>query len=151
MKTRPEITAKHPSVSPQKNELFYGLVLEKLGVNFMDEQKIQNLSEDNLVEISDRNTGKGEILEQLKYNQAEGLTLTAGDLDANQYQAEVDGEEAVGGLTPTPEQSIVDDLATATGIETDDNKPLGVRDRLEQWDEQRWELEPDSAESPIIK
>ncbi|WP_013320746.1 DUF6335 family protein [Gloeothece verrucosa] len=112
----------------------------------MDEPTIYNLSQDNLLEIDDDNTGTESLFEESEYIEEEGMTLTANDLDANHYQAEVAGEEAVGGLTPTPEQSIVEDLAVATGVQTDDNKPLRVRDRLEQRDEQRWELDPDSAE-----
>lgn len=112
----------------------------------MDEQTIYNLSQDNLLEIEDDNTGDEAIYQESDYIEEDGMTITANDIDANHYQAEVTGEEAVGGLSPTPEQSIVEDIATATGVATDDNKPLRVRDNLEKRDDQRWELDPDSAE-----
>lgn len=72
--------------------------------------------------------------------------LTGGDLDANQYQAEVVGEEAVGGLTPTPDQSIVDELAASTGVEIQDFETLAMEDKLDERDNNRWELEPDSKD-----
>lgn len=112
----------------------------------MDEQTIYNLSQDNLLKIEDDNTGEEALEQESDYIEEDGMTITANDLDANHYQAEVAGEEAVGGLTPTPEQNIVEDVATATGVETGDNKPLRVQEKLEKRDDQRWELDPDSAE-----
>ncbi|WP_225852845.1 DUF6335 family protein, partial [Haemophilus parainfluenzae] len=42
---------------------------------------------------------------------AAGQPTTANDPDALQEQAKVVGEEAVGGTTPTPDQSDVDAIA----------------------------------------
>ncbi len=96
--------------------------------------------------ITDRNVGIGRRLETT----AEGTTLsgqvTGGDLDANLYQAEVVGEEAVGGMTPTPDQNVTEDLAAAVGIETDDRVFLRTQDMLEERDDRRWELDPMSSE-----
>lgn len=65
--------------------------------------------------------------------------------DMYDYQADVSGEEAVGGTAPTPDQDDTEELATAAGIETRDRHPIRTHDLLEQRDEQRWELDPDSA------
>lgn len=74
---------------------------------------------------------------------------TGGDMDANQYQASVSGEEAVGGLTPTPEQTVVDDLAASVGVEMEDDEPLEMLDKLNERDQNRWELDRSSAEDAV--
>lgn len=58
---------------------------------------------------AERNTGLGQIIETEQKNATIGSkSITGGDMDANTYQAEVVGEEAVGGETPTPGQNNVD-------------------------------------------
>lgn len=71
--------------------------------------------------------------------------LTGGDLETDEYQASVTGEEAVGGQTPTPAQNDVDPLGRAVGIELSDSEPLPTTEKLEERDDSRWELDPDSA------
>ncbi|NJL83661.1 MAG: hypothetical protein HC890_13190 [Chloroflexaceae bacterium] len=71
---------------------------------------------------------------------------TGGDWDANQYQAEVVGEEAVGGQTPTPGQVDVDRLGQSMGIEMRDREVVAGVDKLNRRDENRWELDPDSVD-----
>ena len=75
---------------------------------------------------------------------AAGAATTAGDPDAMQEQAKVVGEEAIGGTTPTPDQSNVDDIADAVGIETKAEQPVNVVNEMHQRDDQRYELDPDS-------
>jgi hypothetical protein len=72
--------------------------------------------------------------------------VTGGDLDDNWYQAEVVGEEAVGGQTPTPDQNVTEQLLQAMGIDTVDGELVQVKEKLERRDRLRWELEPESAE-----
>ena len=73
------------------------------------------------------------------------LTTTGGDIEADPYQAEVTGEEAVGGQTPTPGQNDVDKLGSSTGIEMSDSEALPVTEKLHARDDNRWELDRDSA------
>lgn len=73
-------------------------------------------------------------------------TLTGGDVDANPEDANTVGEEAVGGTVSTPDQDVIDELAAAVGIETDDRAYLRTADMLERRDNRRWELDPKSAE-----
>lgn len=73
-------------------------------------------------------------------------TLTGGDVDANPEDADAVGEEAVGGTVATPDQDVIDELAAAVGIETDDRAYLRTADMLEQRDNRRWELDPQSSE-----
>lgn len=72
--------------------------------------------------------------------------LTGGDVDANYEQAGVVGDEAVGGTVATPDQDVVEELAAAVGITMDDRSFLRTNDMLEQRDDRRWELEPESSE-----
>ncbi|MGB7442038.1 MAG: DUF6335 family protein [Coleofasciculaceae cyanobacterium] len=96
--------------------------------------------------IVDRNTGLGEVIEEATETMASTATTTGGDLDANQYQAKVVGEESVGGTTPTPDQNVTEQLEKAVGIEGAEKEPVQVKDTLDRRDQQRWELDPKSSE-----
>ncbi|MBE9045693.1 hypothetical protein IQ255_14975 [Pleurocapsales cyanobacterium LEGE 10410] len=96
--------------------------------------------------LADRDTGMRRTLSKLKAIRISGSDVTGGDLDDNWYQAEVVGEEAVGGQTPTPDQNVTEQLLLATGIDAADGELVQVKEKLERRDRQRWELEPDSAE-----
>ncbi|MDB9528952.1 DUF6335 family protein [Oscillatoria sp. CS-180] len=75
---------------------------------------------------------------------AAGLPTTADDPDAMEEQAKVVGEEAIGGTTPTPDQSNVDDIATAVGINNKPEHPVDVFREMQRRDDQRHELDPSS-------
>lgn len=94
----------------------------------------------------DRDTGKARIINDIREHGQEDSFVTGGDIDANLEQAEVVGEEAVGGTTPTPDQNNVDELAASVGTEVYDQEDRYATDELEQRDAQRWELEPKSSE-----
>lgn len=72
--------------------------------------------------------------------------LTGGDVDAAWDQAEMVGDEAVGGTVATPDQSIVQELGAAVGLDYDDRVFLRTNDILEERDADRWELDPTSSE-----
>jgi hypothetical protein len=76
----------------------------------------------------------------------ESAVLTGGDVDANLEQAIAEGDESVGGTAPTPDMDVVDELGRAVGLEMDDANFLHTNEVLEQRDDRRWELEPQSAE-----
>ncbi|MGK7909326.1 MAG: DUF6335 family protein [Synechococcus sp.] len=97
-------------------------------------------------DLADRDTGLGRTLRRRLEEAGAGVAPTGGDIDVNQYQAKVGGEEAVGGTTPTPDQNVVDDLADSVGIGTPDEHPLRTLRMLQQRDAHPWELEPESAE-----
>lgn len=92
------------------------------------------------------NTDGQSLAEQLNQYHEVSPKLSGDDLDAAWSQAEVAGEEAVGGTAPTPDQDIVDRLGAAVGLEMDDKTPLGTEEILELRDAKRWELEPKSSE-----
>lgn len=72
--------------------------------------------------------------------------LTGGDIDARWDQAAMVGDEAVGGTVATPDQSIVEELGDALGLDYDDGVSLQTNDILEGRDSQRWDLDPMSSE-----
>ncbi|MEC4985205.1 MAG: DUF6335 family protein [Oscillatoria sp. PMC 1068.18] len=102
--------------------------------------------DDPLAGVTSRNTGGGEIIEEATTTMAAGGEVTAGDLDANQYQAKVSGEEAVGGLTPTPDQNVTEEMQSAMGISAAETEPVQTTEKLQRRDENRWQLDPESSE-----
>lgn len=93
------------------------------------------------------NIGKGRRLqEKIDSYTDTSPELTGGDVDAAWEQAAMVGDEAVGGTAATPDQSVVDDLGAAVGLEMDDNAFLRTNEILSERDDRRWELEPMSSE-----
>lgn len=83
---------------------------------------------------------------KLKLPQCLGSGVTGGDPDDDWYQAEVVGEEAVGGENPTPDQNVTEDLLQSMGIAADENESVRTHEKLEWRDRRRWELNPESSE-----
>lgn len=96
--------------------------------------------------LSDRDLEIGRTLSKLKNRFGSGTDVTGGDLDDDWYQAEVVGEEAVGGQNPTPDQSVTEALLHSMGIDSVDGEPIETLDRLNRRDLRRWELDPSSSE-----
>lgn len=89
--------------------------------------------------------GIGKNLEALRSTLGKA-DITGGDIDDDWYQAEVVGEEAVGGQTPTPDQNITEALQKAVGISAADGDSVRTSARLEWRDRHPWQLNPESAE-----
>ena len=110
--------------------------------NFMAAEEAE-LSFDALAED---NTDQEIPLAQLKKNKIPNAVVTGGDIDDNVYQAEVVGEEAVGGQTPTPDQNVTEQLLQAMGIASVEGEVVNTKEKLERRDKWRWELDPLSSE-----
>lgn len=82
---------------------------------------------------------------QKKYN-AESPMLSGGDVDASWDQANDAGSETVSGTAVTPGQNDIDAMGEAMGLDIDRNEPLNISEQRRQKDEERWELDPASAE-----
>ncbi|MAU00191.1 MAG: hypothetical protein CL608_23875 [Anaerolineaceae bacterium] len=91
------------------------------------------------------NTGSDELHERLDEHHAKSPSLSGGDVDAAWDDANV-GEETAGGMAPTPDQDDVEEIGEAYGIEYENDEPLRTGDKLAQRDDNRWELNPESAE-----
>ena len=96
--------------------------------------------------LVDRDTGMGRTLEKLTQSGHSGFDVTGGDVDADWYQAEVVGEEAIGGQNPTPDQSVTDAILHSMGLNLRDGERVHTQDILAQRDNFRWELNPSSSE-----
>ena len=72
--------------------------------------------------------------------------LTAGDPDARWEDAYALGDEAPGGDNPTPDQTRVDEIGRALGVEYQDDQELLGGDELTERDQHRWELDPASSD-----
>ncbi|MBP5975213.1 hypothetical protein HW132_21365 [Brasilonema sp. CT11] len=92
------------------------------------------------------NIGDHKLRTQIERNSDANPELTAGDVDAAWETAADEGDEAVGGTAPTPDQDIVDELGAAVGMEMDDKAFLRTTEILDQRDDNRWELDPKSSQ-----
>jgi hypothetical protein len=113
---------------------------EEIG-RYTDDQAIQESLDDQ----QERYTGHNELYERLTEHNATSPTLSGGDVDAAWDEANV-GEETAGGMAPTPDQDMVEEIGEAYGIVYEDDEPLRTGDKLEERDEHRWELDPESVE-----
>ncbi|MBE9116150.1 hypothetical protein IQ249_09605 [Lusitaniella coriacea LEGE 07157] len=99
-----------------------------------------------LEDVADREAEVGQLIERFKGSGMGRASVTGGDPDDDLYQAEVVGEEAVGGQTPTPDQSVTEELLHAMGISSVDGEPVGTMKKFMKRDRGRWELDPQSSE-----
>lgn len=61
-----------------------------------------------------------------------------------------DGKGAIAGnINPDPEQDTVEELATQAGLDLPEGEAIDTRSRLQKRDEERWELNPDSAQAGL--
>lgn len=90
-------------------------------------------------------TGGEQLIRELKEHHSRTPKLSGGDLDAAWDQADC-GDETVGGSSPTPDQSVVEELGEALGLTYEDNEPLHTSDKIGDRDRRRWELDPASSE-----
>jgi hypothetical protein len=91
-------------------------------------------------------SGRAGLEERCREHRETGPGLTGGDVDADWVSAYSVGDEAPGGDNPTPDQSIVEDMGHALGVDYADGEALQAADKIETRDRQRWELNPASAE-----
>ena len=105
-----------------------------------DEEVLREFAE------AQRLSSGGEVLRrELREHHSRTPELAGGDIDAEWARAD-EGEETVGGSSPTPDQDIVDELGEAVGLTYEDNEPLHTTEKVEDRDRRRWELDPASSE-----
>jgi len=85
-----------------------------------------------------------DLLAQRLRNRAASPADAGGDLDADWEDVNSSGSEAVGGDSPTPDQSMVEENAHAIGVNFEDNEELDFLDKIERRDRDRYELEEQS-------
>ena len=85
-----------------------------------------------------------ELLAQRLRNTAASPQDAGGDLDANWEDVNDSGSESIGGDSPTPDQSLVEENAKAIGVSFEDNEELDFLEKIEKRDRNRFELEEQS-------
>ena len=127
----------------RKEELRQDLPLPDQSLSVPDREE---LVKENLAEA-----GAHRTQQELEQHHSTGPTLTGGDLDADWQGAEAVGDEAVGGHAPTPDQSVVDELGRAVGLDSEDGEELhSFEERVAERDHNRWELDRRSADSEPV-
>ena len=96
--------------------------------------------------IPDITAGSKKLAERLRENPNADPSLSGGDIDAQWEMAESQGDEAVAGDMPTPDQNVVDEVAGAIGIQYADDEELKVGEKERERDKHRWELDPASSD-----
>lgn len=87
------------------------------------------------------------LAHRLRDNTAASPKDAGGDLDASWEDVNDSGSESVGGDSPTPDQSLVEENANAVGVNFEDNEELEFIDKIERRDRDRFELEESSKAS----
>ncbi len=90
--------------------------------------------------------GRYELHLRLTRNTNASPRLSCGDVDAQWEMAESSGDETAGASCPTPDQNVVDEVASALGIRYHDAEELKCGEKERDRDRRRWELDPASAE-----
>jgi len=84
------------------------------------------------------------LAQRLRNNTAASPRDAGGDLDAVWEDVNDSGSETVAGDNPTPDQSIVEENASAMGVSYEDNEELEFIDKIEKRDRDRFELDENS-------
>jgi hypothetical protein len=84
------------------------------------------------------------LANRLRNHTAASPRDAGGDLDAAWEDVNDSGSETVAGDNPTPDQSIVEENASAMGVSYEDNEELEFIDKIEKRDRDRFELDENS-------
>ena len=90
------------------------------------------------------------LAQRLRNNTAASPRDAGGDLDASWEDVNDSGSETVAGDNPTPDQSLVEENASAMGVNYEDNEELEFIDKIEKRDRDRYELEESSKAGDTI-
>lgn len=120
------------------------LVMDEID-NYTDDPDVL----DDFAERQDLAGHSEDLLTSLREHTDKSPGISGTDIDANWERADQVGEEAAGGTVATPDQDIVEDLGEALGITYSDTERLATEDKLEARDQNRWELNPASADDEL--
>lgn len=99
------------------------------------------------LEISHAPKDPDQLAQRLRNNTASSPRDSGGDLDASWEDVNDSGSESVAGHNPTPDQSLVEENASAMGVSFEDNEELEFIDKIEKRDRDRYELDENSKAS----
>ena len=109
--------------------------------NYVPDPEIEEFME---LEISQAPKDPELLAQRLRNNTAASPRDAGGDLDAAWEDVNDSGSETVAGDNPTPDQSLVEENASAMGVSYEDNEELEFIDKIEKRDRDRYELDENS-------
>lgn len=112
--------------------------------NYVPDPEIEEFME---YEISHSPRDPEILAQRLRNNTAASPRDAGGDLDAAWEDVNESGSETVAGDNPTPDQSLVEENASAMGVSFEDNEELEFLDKIEKRDRDRYELDENSKAS----
>jgi hypothetical protein len=112
--------------------------------NYVPDPEIEEFME---LEISRAPRDPELLAHRLRNNTAASPRDAGGDLDAAWEDVNDSGSETVAGDNPTPDQSLVEENASAMGVSYEDNEELEFIDKIERRDRERYELDENSKAS----
>ncbi len=112
--------------------------------NYVPDPEIEEFME---LEISRAPKDPELLAQRLRNNTAASPRDAGGDLDAAWEDVNDSGSETVAGDNPTPDQSLVEENASAMGVSFEDNEELEFIDKIEKRDRERYELDENSKAS----
>jgi uncharacterized protein DUF6335 len=112
--------------------------------NYVPDPEIEEFME---LEISRAPKDPDLLAHRLRNNTAASPRDAGGDLDAAWEDVNDSGSETVAGDNPTPDQSLVEENASAMGVSYEDNEELEFIDKIEKRDRERYELDENSKAS----
>lgn len=112
--------------------------------NYVPDPEIEEFME---LEISRAPKDPDQLAQRLRNNTAASPRDAGGDLDADWEDVNASGSETVAGDNPTPDQSLVEENASAIGVSYEDNEELEFIDKIEKRDRDRFELDENSKAS----
>jgi hypothetical protein len=95
---------------------------------------------------SSARSGRHELAEKFHDHTETSPVLTGGDIDGDWESAYSVGDEAPGGSSPTPDQTVVEDIGSALGVVYEDDEELTSEKKISDRDKHRWELDPESSD-----
>jgi hypothetical protein len=109
--------------------------------NYVPDPEIEEFME---LEISRAPKDPDALAQRLRNHTAASPRDAGGDLDADWEDVNDSGSETVAGDNPTPDQSIVEENASALGVSFEDNEELEFVEKIEKRDRDRFELDENS-------
>src|ERR671933_1023701 len=107
--------------------------------DFVPDPEIEEFMEE---EIARAPKDPDQLAQRLRNNTAASPRDAGGDPDAAWEDVNDSGTEAVAGDNPTPDQSLVEENASAVGVSYEDNEELEFIDKIDKRDRNRFELDP---------
>ena len=111
-------------------------------LEFYENQPVPDKDVQELIdeEISHAPQAPHELEERLAEHHSSSPKDSGGDIDAEWEEVNTSGAESVFGHNPTPDQSDVEDNAHAMGINFEDNEILDFEKKIDDRDDNRFEL-----------